>query len=331
MLIPPKYFLTTKIAGFLQSIEASREVISSISIPLEVEANIRGQSVLKSSLFSARIEGNPLTLDELPQKSSSDQKKREVFNILKALQLVHQRASRDLTLSFILQIHKKVMEGLVEKPSLGKFRNEVSAIFNSAGIAIYLSPPPRQIPNLINRLIKFIKISKEQFVPIRACLSHFTFEKIHPFLDGNGRVGRLILQEVLEKGGYGMKGLVAIEEYLDNHRSQYYRSLDEAEKDVTDYLEFMLEGIAKTSEKAKELVLVKQKVDIGDYLLPRRAEILNIIRDHRLVNFDQIRRRFMAVNERTLRYDLKKLQNQGLIRKRGTTKGAYYEILMRQS
>ena len=55
-------------------------------------------------------------------------------------------------------------------------------------------------------------------------------------------------------------------------------------------------------------------------------EILNIIKDHYLVNFDIIRRRFLAVNERTLRYDLKKLQEKGFIHKRGTTKGAYYEV-----
>lgn len=60
-------------------------------------------------------------------------------------------------------------------------------------------------------------------------------------------------------------------------------------------------------------------------LLPRRAEILGIIRDHRLINFDQIRRRFMGVNERTLRYDLKKLTEDGFVRKRGITKGVYYE------
>lgn len=61
-------------------------------------------------------------------------------------------------------------------------------------------------------------------------------------------------------------------------------------------------------------------------LLPRRAEILAVIKDHKLVKFDFIRRRFMGVNPRTLRYDLKKLADAGLIRKRGKTNGAYYEV-----
>lgn len=207
------------------------------------------------------------------------------------------------------------MNGLSEKEDLGLFRKDVSAIFNSAGIAIYLPPRPSQILPLINKLVAFINGQKESFAPVKACLTHFVFEKIHPFLDGNGRVGRLLLQAVLQKWGYGMKGLIPIEEYLDNHRALYYQALESTEKDVTDYLEFMLEAIDQTALKAKALVLEK------------RAEILNIIKDHKLVNFDAIRRRFLNVPERTLSYDLKKLQDSGLIRKRGVTNGVYYEAI----
>lgn len=324
MLIPPKYFLTPKISQLLSSIEASREIINTIAIPPEVETNIRRQSYLKSSLFSARIEGNPLTLDDVTNKSSKDQKKIEVFNILKALGVMFQKRSKDITTKDILNTHEIVMDGLTT--NLGRFRNEVSAIFNTAGIAVYMPPPPRQIPALMEKLLKFINSSKEPFAPIRACLAHYIFEKIHPFLDGNGRVGRLLLQTVLHKADYGMKGIVVIEEYLDNHRSLYYRGLENSEKDVTDYLEFMLEALAQSSEIAKKMVLEKKQLDTTDYLLPRRAEIFRIIQDHKLVNIDQIRRRFMMVNERTLRYDLKKLQESGLIKKLGSTKGVYYQL-----
>ncbi len=330
MIIPPKYFLTPKISEFLGSIQASKEVIDSIQIPPEIETNIRRQSILKSSLFSARIEGNNLTLDDLQNRSSKDlpagkagQKKIEVFNILKALNLTLAKERKNITVKQILQIHEIVMDSLSE--NLGRFRSEVSAIFNTAGIAIYMPPPPSQIQILIEKLLKFINSEKERFLPIRACLSHFIFEKIHPFLDGNGRVGRLLLQSILNKGGYRMKGMLSLEEYLDSHRSLYYASLENSEKDVTNYLEFMLEAISTTAQDAKNKVLQKREFEVEDFLLPRRAEILDIIKDHKLVNFDQIRRRFFAVNERTLRYDLKKLADSGLIIKRGTTKGVYYQ------
>lgn len=327
MVIPPKYFLTTKIIEALQSIEASKEVINSIEIPKELEINIRRKSTLRSSLFSARIEGNTLTLDELPQAPSKSQRTQEVFNILKALNWVYERRSKDLYLQDILKLHQLVMAGLIEKQDLAKFRTSLGAIFNSAGIAIYLPPRPSQILPFIKRLIKFSNSEKEQFVPIKAALIHYTFEKIHPFLDGNGRVGRLLLQAVLQKEGYGMKGILPLEEYLDNHRSEYYRVLEATDKDVTDYVEFILEAISETAKEVKEEFLKKDEVKLEDLLLPRRAEILNIIKEHQMVNFDTLRRRFLAVNERTLRYDLKKLVDGGLIKKRGTTKGVYYEAL----
>lgn len=71
--------------------------------------------------------------------------------------------------------------------------------------------------------------------------------------------------------------------------------------------------------------LTKKNDEATDFLLPRQAKIYNIIKDHKLVPFDMIRRRFLAVNERTLRYDLKKLRDKALIKKRGATKGVYYE------
>lgn len=325
MLIPPKYFLTPKITTLLQSIEASKEVINSIEIPVEIETNIRRKSTLKSSLFSARIEGNDLTLDELPKAPSKSQKSKEVFNILKALNWIYQRPSKDLTTKDLLKLHQITMNDLIERDNLGNFRTDIGAIFNSGGIAIYLPPRPAQISSLVNKLIIFVSSSKETFVPIKAALAHYTFEKIHPFLDGNGRVGRILLQAVLAKDGYGMKGLLPLEEYLDSHRTEYYSALEETERDVTTFVEFILEAIEQTARVTKLEVLEKKNAEAEDYLLPRRAEILNVIKDHGMVSFDQIRRRFLAINERTLRYDLKKLRDSGLIKKLGSTKGVFYE------
>ncbi len=324
MLIQPKYILTLKISKLLSQIEAARSVIESVAIPQEVELNIRRHSTLRSSLYSARIEGNPLTLDNIGGRSSKDRKKIEVFNILRALNILAKRTEKNIDAKDILQLHNIVMDGL--SPEKGIFRKEVSAIFNASGMAIYMPPPPSMVAGYIERLLKFINSQQEQFIPIRASLTHYMFEKIHPFLDGNGRVGRLLLQEVLYKNKYGMKGLLTIEQYLDQHRSIYYRMLENTEKDVTDYVEFMLEAIVYTSEQAGKLVLEKKDGSGEDCLLPRRAEILNIIKDHKIISFDQIHRRFMAVNERTLRYDLKKLKDSGFIRKLGNTNGAYYEI-----
>lgn len=306
----------------MSSIEASREVIDATHIPPEVANNIRRKSTLKSAIYSARVEGNPLTLDDYA-RASETQKKIEVNNILRALNFINESPGRDVSSKDILRLHEITMKGLGEA---GVYRKNMEAIFNEAGIAIYMPPPPRRVPKMVERLIKYTNSRRERFIPIKAALAHFTFEKIHPFLDGSGRVGRLLIQKILAQGGYGMRGLLSLEEYIDNHRSEYYRMLEEPEKDCTDYLIFMLIAIDETAKAAKKMVLTKQKAEVTDYLLPRRAEIYNIIRDQNLVKFDQIKRRFANVNERTLRYDIKKLQDQGLVRKRGTTRGVYYEV-----
>lgn len=325
MIIPPKYTLTSQISQLLSSIEASKQVIDAIEIIPEVEINIRRASILKSSLFSARIEGNSLTIDDITTRTATDQKKVEVSNILKALQLVQQKKSKNLSIKDICTLHGIVMNGLIGKENLGKFRTEVSAIFNAAGMAIYLPPPPKDVKHYMQELCSYVNNSQETLVPIKAILAHYSFEKIHPFLDGNGRIGRLILQAVLHMGGYSMKGILPLEEYLDKHRLLYYQGLEDSDKDVTNYLTFILEALAHTAEQTKNMVLQKKEVSAIDCLLPRRAEIYNIVQDHDVVNFDQIRRRFMAVNERTLRYDLKYLCDKGLITKLGTTKGVYYK------
>jgi Fic family protein len=263
-------------------------------------------------------------MDELPRVASKDQKRVEVYNILRALNWIYERSARDITTKDILNLHSFAMKSLVEE-ELGQFRKKHEGIFTSYGFPIYHAPPPSMVPKLIERLQKFINSEKEPLVPIRAVLAHFTFEKIHPFTDGSGRVGRLLIQMIMAKGGYGMKGILPLEEKIDLKRESYYQMLEESERDLTSYIEFMLETISEAADEAKTLILKKQKLSKEDFLLPRRAEIYEIIKDQKLVNFDMLKRRFISVNSRTLRYDLKKLQDEGLITKLGTTRGVYYK------
>lgn len=322
--VVPFYKLTPVIVNLLQEIEYSKSIIENASIPIKLEQNIRRQSVLASSLYSAKIEGNELHLSDLSNRFGFDKEKLEVFNLLKAINLVLSDNSEKFSIEDIKNLHKIVMSGLFA--GSGHFRNEMNAIFDSNGSVVYLPPPPNLIEPLLKNLINYINDEKrEKIAVIKACVAHYMFEKIHPFIDGNGRVGRLILQSVMHKKGYGMKGLLSFEEYLNENRLKYYQSLEEPESDITGYLTYMLKAISATSQKAKDLILSKENYSESDLLLPRRAEILNVINDHVIVTFNFIKRRFASVNERTLRYDLKFLQDKNFIIKLGTTKGVHYK------
>jgi len=329
MKIPLEFKLNDQISELIEKIEINKQIIDSVPIPLEVERNIRRKSLLKSSLFSAQIEGNLLTLDQVGEEVFRDPKereKREISNIIKAINWLKREfdESRQMAKKDILKLHQLTMEYLMSENNLGRFRQERGAIFNQAGMVVYPASPAKEISELIDRLLNYTNGRKEKIVPIKASLAHLSFEKIHPFSDGNGRVGRLLLQAILTKDGYRMKDLIVLEEYLNEHRDEYYYFLDRAKKDATEYLQFMLKGIWQQSEEVKKAVFEKQQAKPEDSLLPRRLEILNIIRDHKLVSFDFIRRRFLRVNQRTLRYDLKKLADEKYIIKRGKTKGVFY-------
>jgi Fic family protein len=324
MRIPPKYSITPTIIEFLGKIEANRQYLKSLNISHVLNEKIQRVSLLKSSLFSAKIEGNPLSLDDYKQ-SSDKVKKLEILNILEAINYISKQRIKSINISLIRMIHKLTMKDVHFQS--GRFRTEMSAIFNQAGIAVYICPPPEKIVQLINQLTDYINSEKEKFSLIKAFIAHLLFEKIHPFLDGNGRVGRLMIYLICKKDNYQFYPNISFEEYLNENKTDYYYYLDVGLKNIDDYLLFMLKAFYFQTEKLKKEIEkeIGKKTEFN--LPPRQEEIMQIIRDHRLVSLDFIKRRFLKVPARTLRYDLKKLCNKGLIMKIGQTKGVYYKVI----
>lgn len=309
----------SQIEEYIAKIKAYKELFEKLPKLSHVQENLLRKSTLKSSLFSARIEGNSLELREFELSSSRTQEKREISQIYTALKYVRS-LGYPLNKESMLLIHEKAMNGLVM--DAGKLRNEVSSIFNEAGVAVYVSPPPQKINSLLADFFEYLNNPKDDLS--RIAIAHFAFEKIHPFLDGNGRVGRILMNWHLNHLGYGFSGLISFEEYLESNRQRYYDGLGISGKDITMFVEFILETIAISSEQVLLELQNKEEETFEDMLLPRRHEILLIIREHQMVSFDQIKRRFMNVNSRTLHYDLEFLRKKKLIKKLGNTRGAVY-------
>lgn len=324
MKIPPTYQITPEILELVAKIDANRFFLSSSDIPYQIKNEIHRSSLLKSSLFSARIEGNPLTLAKLAI-SPKTIKKLEIFNILGAINFLERnvKPNKKITKKLILKLHRIVMKNLSDCP--GKFRKEPGAIFNQARIAVYLSLPASRVPRLIENLLTYANSKKEKFPLIKAIITHLVFEKIHPFLDGNGRVGRLLLAAILKANNYDFGLCIPFEEYVESHRQDYYYFLESGFRDIQGYLLFMLEAFYQQTEKIKKELSITKESRI--FLPPRREEIYLLIKDHQTVSFDFIKRRFLSVPERTLRYDLKKLVDEGLIVKIGQTRGSFYKVV----
>jgi len=260
----------------LQQLEALRLAFELIKPTAVVIENIRWESLLKSSLYSAKIEGNQLTYEAVRTNLNNKTKaKLEVFNLLMAYKYIYsKKAPKKVSLSLIKNLHLKTMKNLVSNP--GQFRREASAIFNQAGVAIYLTPPPAEIINRLNQLVKQINQTNEP-APTRATQAHFQFEKVHPFIDGNGRVGRLLTAGIMNQGGFGFNGLVSIEEAINNNRDEYYQDLNET-KNSQPLTEFLLNLYL---EQGKKVFTKLTQPQIEETILPlRRQEILNILKDH---------------------------------------------------
>lgn len=251
-----------------------------------------------------------------------NREKQEVYNILRALRWIDTNyAKEQLSEKLILTLHGMVMQKL--SADSGKLRTEPSAIFNQAGIAIYMTPPPLEISKLLQELITMS--GKKEHVGIKAGKIHFAFEKIHPFIDGNGRVGRLISTFLVKSAGYDFRGLSVLEEYLNDNRDLYYSALSQTNPDITEFVEFFSAAIAESAERVIELLQNTKEERPEDTLLPRRREILEVIRDHENASFDFIHRRFFKVAKSSLHYDIKCLMQKGFIRKLGTTRGVLYK------
>lgn len=323
MKIPPRYTITSEMIQYIVHIDALKYFSSSLKIPPLLKEKIQRISYLKSSLYSARIEGNPLTYDNI-HKSEEDIKKKEIYNIMSAIHHVERTIFSEKTISkqFFLQLHKKIMHDL--SPDAGYFRKEMSAIFNEAGIAVYIPPPPQKISIFIQELIRYVYNTEERFPLICAIISHLIFEKIHPFIDGNGRVGRAMISAILKSKNYDFGMAIPFEEYLDNHKSEYYYYLGIGLKKPEEYILFMLKAFLNQTQHLKDQIEKEMEEKEIIFLPPRQEEILNIIKDHNLVSFDFLKRRFIKIPERTLRYDVKKLAEKELIVKIGKTKGSFY-------
>ena len=187
-----------------------------------------------------------------------------------------------------------------------------------------MPPPPTQVERLLDELVAYIREEKN-YPLITAFIAHLLFEKIHPFLDGNGRVGRALIPAVLKCKDYVIPFPVAIEEYLDTHREEYYDVLLNGMYDLERYLEYMLKAyLAQMKKTVEQLEELSKKSPLLLELTARQEEIYSIIREHRSISLNFIMRRFLKVNERTLRNDLAKLIEKKLVVKVGNTKGVEY-------
>ena len=194
------------------------------------------------------IEGNTLTEEEVTAILAGRRvagSKREIDEVKGAFAAYAAVAKFDpLSSKDLLKAHGLMTAGLVDNP--GKWRKCNVGVFNARGEAMHHAPPWDQVPLLVKDLFAWLKRSKEMPL-IKSCIFHFVFETIHPFPDGNGRMGRLWQTAVLGKWN-PLFYAAPIENMVLCHQRQYYRALHKSQVtgDAAPFVEFMLDVILRT-------------------------------------------------------------------------------------
>jgi Fic family protein len=221
--------------------------------------------VRKEALLSSQIEGTQSSLSDLLLYESDEapgvplDDVQEVSNYVAAMNFGLERLRDDMPLSnrLIREIHEVLLShGRGANMQPGEFRRSQNWVGGSkASNATYVPPPHNQLQDLMGDLEAFIH-SEEVDLPflIKAALVHVQFESIHPFLDGNGRLGRLLITFLLCMEGALKEPILYLSLYFKTHRQYYYELLQRVREkgDWEAWLEFFLEGVKETSEQAAD-------------------------------------------------------------------------------
>lgn len=239
----PPYQLTHEILRFIASIS---EKIGQINAKMldKPAPKLRKENRIKTIHSSLGIEGNTLTIDQITALLEGEKvvgPQKDILEVRNAIDVYANlsRFNADSVDSF-LNAHALLMNGLVS--DAGKFRKKSVGIVAGEQVA-HLAPPAENVPYLMNDLFQFVKNSNELTL-IKSCVFHYEMEFIHPFIDGNGRMGRL-WQTCILMQEYPIFEFIPFENMIQQSQSDYYRALAESDRqgNSTPFIRYMLEII----------------------------------------------------------------------------------------
>lgn len=339
----PKFTITNKILKNIGSIEASKEIIDHAPLLPYYEKEFRKDALVRAVHYGTHIEGNELNLKQAQkvmegqEVAARDRDIQEVINYRKVVEMIGQGDNK-IDEELILNFHKLTVNKILDLEKSGKYRNTQVVVKNSKTGEISFRPPPaEEVIGKIRDLLQFINDPSAQDIHpvLRSGIVHYEFVRIHPFVDGNGRVGRALSMLLLFQEGYDIRQFFSLEEYFDSDARAYYDALQSVEKnkgDLTPWLEYFTLGLSielsKIRDKIENIsidVNIKKKLGGKPLMLTdRQIKIIEYIQGTGYLQNKAFEGLFPMVSEDTILNELKGLLKSGIIKKKGVTKSARY-------
>ena len=239
----PPYEITPKILKLITSIS---EKIGEVNANFlnKPSPKLRKQNRIKTIHSSLKIEGNTLTEEQITALIENKRvigPKKDVAEVLNAIEIYeHLEQYNPTNEKSFWKAHQNLMKGLIN--NAGKYRRQSVGIVKGSKVE-HLAPPFENVPFLMKDLFEYLKKSDEIQL-IKSCVFHYEMEFIHPFLDGNGRMGRL-WQTLLLMEKYPVFEFLPFETLISNDQDKYYKALAESDKSgqSTKFIEYMLNVI----------------------------------------------------------------------------------------
>ncbi|ABV76137.1 Fic family protein [Rickettsia rickettsii] len=240
----PSFQITNKILELSQDISYELGIVAGSKLYSQ-PIKLRKNNQIKTIYSSLAIEGNSLSVEQITDIINDKRvlaPEKDIVEVKNAIKLYNNLTIfNPFKIESLLKAHKILMQGLVEDN--GKWRKGNAAIFKGTEI-IYFAPTAHRVSLLMQDLFEFIAQDKQISGIVKACIFHYEFEFIHPFSDGNGRIGRLWQQLLLMQANKIFE-YISVESLIRNNQSEYYNVLSKCDKlgESTLFIEFMLDKI----------------------------------------------------------------------------------------
>ena len=315
----PPYQITNKIVGLIASISEKIGEVNSAHL-YRPPTELRKKNRIKTIQSSLEIEGNTLSIEQITailENKKVVAPKKDILEVKNAIIVYNRLADyKPYSLTSFCKAHEILMKGIVDNP--GSIRSKSVGIIKGSVIT-HDAPPGNIVRSLLKDLFDYLKKDKDLLL-IKSCVFHYEVEFIHPFMDGNGRMGRL-WQTVLLRQYSPVFEFLPIESLIKAKQLDYYKILGESDNqgDSTGFIEFMLQIINDSLED----LLINQNVNLTS------KDRINIFKEKTgsdSFTRQDYMRQFKDISSATASRDLKEAFDKGTLEKTGDKRTTQYRF-----